>query len=434
MCIIPYVYVLVTSAFACRAGCERLHVLSSCAAGKFLVFWRISSMPILQRNTHSVRAHALLSRLQGALRYVFTIRDEGVRTALATVLPVVVGQMTHYPIVGLMMGLGGLYVCVAEKGGATLRTLLLATVLVALFALFGTAAGGSLWLSVGLMFVVAFGGGMWAVYGVLPGQLGFVAMLVFAVALGIPGPLLTAEQRGLEFGAGGLLATLLTLALWRIRANTRHRKANGASDNEDAAPEQRGKGEDKQQKGRNRRTHGISHQTFARKITRRVRKLRRNLTLRSEVCQHALRLAVISAFAVWLYKHLHLEHGSWLTITVLVIVKPDYHDTRTRAKERVVGTVIGGILALILASTIHSVAVADIMLLLLCVLAFSHQPQNYALYAAFLTPFVVLLLQLAAPGTANLAFARVMDTLLGGALALFAAFLMRPRSRRKATT
>ncbi len=379
-------------------------------------------MTILQRLIDRLRAVLPLSQLRAPLRYVFTVRDEGVRTALATVLPVVVGQATHYPIVGLMAGLGGLYVSPADKEKATTRTLLLATIIVALSALLGTVAGGSLWLSVVLMAGSAFVGGMLAVYGILPGQLGFVAMLVSAVALGIAGPLAVAEQRGLEFGAGGVWATQVTLGLWHIRA--------GDASSTDAASALTRRINNEKIKRQTNAAPNSRRGNFSLRLLRRpLRELRRNLTLRSEVCQHALRLAFSSAFAVWLYKYLRLEHGSWLTITVLVIVKPDYHSTRARALEWVYDTLAGGIIALALASTIHSVVAADALLLVLRVLAFSHQPQNYGLYAVFLTPFVVLLLQLATPGTAHLAFARVLNTLLGGALAFSTVYLLRPRTR-----
>ena len=112
-----------------------------------------------------------------------------------------------------------------------------------------------------------------------------------------------------------------------------------------------------------------------------------------------------------------------------MIVKPDYSSTRQRAAERVYGTLIGGVLALLLAATVHTVIFADVMLLCLSILAFSHVKDNYGLYAVFLTPFVVLLLNFAAPGDTKLALVRVLDTLIGGALALFAAYLLRPRPR-----
>ena len=340
-----------------------------------------------------------------ATKAVFKAEASGVRTATVTVLPLIIGQMTGHATTGLMIGLGGLNVATADTQGATLRTMLLATLGAAIAVLFATAVGSITPLAVLLMFLVAFAGGMLVVYGEVFGQLGFVVTAVFAVTLGIPNSVSVGMERGVEFSIGGLLATLATLLLWRVTSERNKLEPS---------------------------PHLTPATAFTARWKRRWSKLKRSITSHSTEFQHAIRLAFISAFAVFLYKTLHLAHGSWLTLTVLVIVKPDYSSTRKRAAERIYGTLAGGILALLIAANVHNIIVIDILLLGLSVIAYSHLNKNYWLYVIFLTPFVVLLLNLADPGDTKLAFERVINTLIGGALALITAYLLRPRQREYA--
>ncbi|MFX6517807.1 FUSC family protein, partial [Acinetobacter baumannii] len=93
-------------------------------------------------------------------------------------------------------------------------------------------------------------------------------------------------------------------------------------------------------------------------------------------------------------RYFHLPHGTWLILTVLVIVKQDYHSTRQRALERMGGSLIGGAVAILLVALIHNLIVLDILLVVLCILAYSHLPYNYGLFVVYLTPFVVLLINM----------------------------------------
>lgn len=112
----------------------------------------------------------------------------------------------------------------------------------------------------------------------------------------------------------------------------------------------------------------------------------------------------------------------------MVIIKPDIKDTRKRTAERVIGTLLGGCLAFVLAATIHNTIIIDIMLVCLSAVAYTHVQEDYGLYVFFLTPFILLMLNLAEPGGSPLTMVRITDTVIGGGIALSAAYLLRPRS------
>ena len=359
-------------------------------------------MPLANR-LQQVRSALKLHCWPQHVRKLARLEAAGLRTTAAVIAPLLLGQFTNHILIGLMVGIGALNVCGADKKGATLGTMLIATFGAALAFGLGTLAGNVPLLSVGLMFFYAFIGGMLGVYGEVPGQVGFVVSLVFATALGIPGNAAAAGERLVETGVGGLWATALTLLLW--------------------------KWEWKHIPWLSRRARTKSAYRF-RRLQTWAHKWKRNLTLHSEVFQHALRIAAISAFSVALYKNLPFQHGLWLTLTVLIVVKPAYTDTRKRALERILGTLAGGALAFVIAATIRNTIALDVVMLLLCAVAYSHQQTDYGLYVVFLTPFVLMMLHIAEPNSPPLTLTRMLDTLIGGVIALALAYLMRPRLYR----
>lgn len=339
-------------------------------------------------------------------RTFFKLEASGVRTSLATVLPLIIGQIAGFPAIGLFIGLSGLYLSVTDKEGATVFTLLAGLILNAALMFAGTIIGNDIWLSIGLLFLVAFIGGMMSAFGEVIGQVGYVTTLVFAVALGQPSNLEAGKERFYAFLAGGAFSLILTMLLWAF-----DRKTSSALDEPEEQKE-------------------IEIETKKHPL----RGLLEQMTPRSIIFRHALRLAVASAIAIAVYKFFRLEHGYWLIITVLVIVKPIFADTQKRALERVLGSVAGGILAVVIAAFVQNIVVLDVLLILFSALAFSHVRTNYGFYVLFLTPFVVLMIDTVIPGDWQIAFVRILDTLIGGAIALIVSYLLRPRAAFKANS
>jgi hypothetical protein len=333
-------------------------------------------------------------------RRFLKLEASGVRTSLATVLPLIAGQIAGFPSIGLFVGLSGLYLSVSDKQGSTIWTLFFGLILNAAMMFAGTIIGNDVWLSVALLFALAFVGGMMSAFGEVAGQIGYVTTLVFAVALGQAGTFESAQERFLAFLAGGALSLLLTQTLWLF-----NRKTSSATDESDAQKEI-------ERETKKHPLHGLIEQ----------------LTPKSIIFRHAMRLAVASAIAIAVYKFFRVEHGYWLIITVLVIVKPIFADTRRRALERVLGSVAGGILAVIIAALVQNIVALDVLLILFSVLAFSHVRTNYGFYVLFLTPFVVLMIDTVIPGDWEIAFVRILDTLIGGAIALVVSYLLRPET------
>ncbi|HEX2778052.1 MAG TPA: FUSC family protein [Gemmatimonadaceae bacterium] len=145
------------------------------------------------------------------------------------------------------------------------------------------------------------------------------------------------------------------------------------------------------------------------------------------IVRHALRVATLTAFAVWLAAVLGLRRDYWVTITVVIILQPYSGATTQRALQRVIGTVVGAMLTAALAAAFHSQYALLAMIFVFVALCVALLPVNYAAYSIFLTPAFVLLAE-ASAGDWHLAGVRVTNTLIGGAIALVGSWLLWPSS------
>ena len=316
-----------------------------------------------------------------------------------------------------MVAAGALQLALVDTQGATPRTLLLG-VAGCVAALFAGGIAGDLPLvpAVLLVLLLAFLLRMLPIYGEVAGNLGFIILLTYASAQSVPQP----RELGLEhlgwFSLGALWGVVLTLLLWGFRRALGDGTAwngsvagekGGLEDGGDAPPPAR---------------QGSSGRSPWRIFTG-------SLTFRSEAFRHALRTACAAAIATAIGGYFRPAHSFWLILTVLVVLKPNYMFTRQRTLERMIGSVVGGLAAMLLVAHVHDVVVLDLLLGVFGVLAFSHLPGNYGLYVIFLTPFIVLLSGIAVPTDTGVAIARISQTLIGGALGFAVAALARRPSR-----
>lgn len=153
--------------------------------------------------------------------------------------------------------------------------------------------------------------------------------------------------------------------------------------------------------------------------------LRATISPGSLIVRFALRVAVVSTVAVVLTELLDIKRGYWITITAIVILQPYTGVTLTRAVQRVLGTVLGALLAAMLGAFFHDPRAILVIATIFVACCVALLPLNYAAFSVFLTPTFVLLAE-ASAGDWNLASTRVLNTLLGGALALLGSRLLWP--------
>lgn len=156
-----------------------------------------------------------------------------------------------------------------------------------------------------------------------------------------------------------------------------------------------------------------------------------NFNFESAFFRHSLRLSlmVIVGFAVGYY--FSLQNAYWILLTIVVIMRPNYGLTKERTKKRIVGTLIGGALAVGLVFLTQNTTVYAVLGLLSLTLAFSMIQRNYTTAAIFITLSIVFIYALMQPEILKVIKFRVLDTLVGASLAALANFFFWPKWERE---
>jgi len=156
--------------------------------------------------------------------------------------------------------------------------------------------------------------------------------------------------------------------------------------------------------------------------------LRSNLSWNSVAFRHAARTAIVVAPAIALTVIWYQPYEHWFTITLVMTLQPYFALTITRALERIGGTILGGLLAALIALVSTSPVSIAVAMFPLAMAALAVRQVSFGLFTAAITPIVVLLSELGSPGTSEWTIAgmRALLTVSGGLLALLAAFLLWP--------
>jgi uncharacterized membrane protein YccC len=155
-----------------------------------------------------------------------------------------------------------------------------------------------------------------------------------------------------------------------------------------------------------------------------LRRLVDALSIKSTFFRHGLRAAGAVTVASFVGQAIS-THPHWVTITTLSVLQPYPGATMSRAAQRVVGTVLGSLVAVVITMTIHSPIALALVMVPLSVAAVATQPRSYRLFTFFLTPVFVLLAE-RSPGDWWTAAARAGDAAVGGFIALVAAVVVFP--------
>jgi uncharacterized membrane protein YccC len=160
--------------------------------------------------------------------------------------------------------------------------------------------------------------------------------------------------------------------------------------------------------------------------------LRANLTLRSAVLRHAVRLSLLVGGADAVVRALGVDRGYWVPLTLLVVLRPDFAATWQRATMRVVGTVVGLVIATELVHWVPGGSWWQVVLVGLFAFGMRFAgPGNIALTAVCLSGLVVVLLEVQGVPARDAVTSRAADTLVGGVLAVLAATLFLPSWERR---
>lgn len=147
------------------------------------------------------------------------------------------------------------------------------------------------------------------------------------------------------------------------------------------------------------------------------RLLVRNFGLSSSIFRHSLRLSVTVMVGYALGLLFPFQNPYWILLTIIVIMRPSYGLTKRRAKDRMLGTLIGGSIATAAVFLIGDPNVYAALSIASLVISVSMLQKNFRAASIFITLAVVFLYAIIEPDILTGIKFRIIDTLVGAALA-----------------
>lgn len=315
-----------------------------------------------------------------------------IRTSVLLVITVSVAIYAGYPLAGIPLTIGILFVALAEAGeevGRRWRTMLwtnlwlmgatLAAGLVSDFAIAVVIGSG----------IVAFAGGLAGAAGPRAAVGGVLALVVFIVFAGAPGLPEVALDNALLMGLGGLIITAVTVLPRIVREPAIMRVA--------VSP-----------------------------VPPMWPRIREHLAGRDVFLRHAARLSVAIVVATIISESTTYPHDYWLPMTVAWVTKPDVNGTVSRVAARIIGTVIGlGLSAILLLALGVSGYTAAIVVAIAGGIAVALVWANYAIGVAGITVLVVVMFSFDGDPVTEDLMLRLVATLLAGVIAIAASYVWR---------
>ncbi len=166
----------------------------------------------------------------------------------------------------------------------------------------------------------------------------------------------------------------------------------------------------------------------AQPLVPRVRRRVENLagSLRSElrwssrnVWWYILRLMLAVGISTGIYRGLKLPNGYWAPMTAVLVLKPQWSNTLSRGIARLSGTLLGAGIALMLALWLPLPLWATFVFAVAAAWGcYATQAVNYALFSVCVTLYIVFLFRFGGFSDRSAAHLRLMNTAIGGSIAL----------------
>ncbi len=150
-----------------------------------------------------------------------------------------------------------------------------------------------------------------------------------------------------------------------------------------------------------------------------------NLTLNSTIFKHALRVSIVCLIGYITAQTFAIGHHSyWVLLTIIVILKPGFSLSKQRNFERLIGTIAGGIIGILILLFINDKTIDFILLIVFMIGTYSFLRLNYIVSVIFMTPYILILFKLL--GVGMVVEERIVDTAIGSTIAFIASYLIFP--------
>jgi uncharacterized membrane protein YgaE (UPF0421/DUF939 family) len=147
--------------------------------------------------------------------------------------------------------------------------------------------------------------------------------------------------------------------------------------------------------------------------------------------RYALRTTAAATVALFIDKWFAIDHGYWIPFTAMIVTQPYFGATMKKALERVVGTVLGGLVGGLFLRVHAGLYLTELMLFISFIMMVYYIRKQYAVAAFFITISLVILFNMEATLSPQLIVTRALSTVGGAALAIIAGFALQPHWDRK---
>ncbi|MDB5134912.1 MAG: hypothetical protein JWP37_1515 [Mucilaginibacter sp.] len=165
----------------------------------------------------------------------------------------------------------------------------------------------------------------------------------------------------------------------------------------------------------------VTHQDYAPQI------FFDNLSFSSATFKHAFRVSLVCIIGFILARTIAVSHHSyWVLLTIIVVLKPGFSLSKQRNYQRLIGTICGGVIGVIVLSFIHDKTAQFVFFIIFMLGTYSFTRLNYVVSVIFMTPYVLILFKFLGVGHLSLLEERVTDTIIGSTIAFIATYLIFP--------
>ncbi|TCP11316.1 putative membrane protein (TIGR01666 family) [Bisgaardia hudsonensis] len=151
-----------------------------------------------------------------------------------------------------------------------------------------------------------------------------------------------------------------------------------------------------------------------------------HFTFESQLFRHAVRLSIVVFTCCMIVELLDLSLGYWILLTAILVCQPNYSSTKVRLKQRVVGTILGVIVASLIPYIQPTLELQLGLIVATSSLFFFFRVNNYSFSTFFITLQVIISFNIMGFDVSNATFSRLLDTLIGTSIAWFAVSYLWP--------
>lgn len=160
--------------------------------------------------------------------------------------------------------------------------------------------------------------------------------------------------------------------------------------------------------------------------------IRDNFTLKSSLFRHSLRLGIITALGLLVQTIFNISEGFWISLTIVLVLQPDFGKTFERFFHRVLGTILGALFTPVLLTFIQIQHLIQVIAIVSISLAITLLKFHYATAVFFMSVFVINIQSLVPESSYwNIASIRLSCTLIGCGLAFIGSLVLFRENQQK---